>query len=598
MRKVSSAHRAVIALSGILASAATAQSTQEDYSRLCAACHGASFRLPNGGVTNRTAAELAEIIRDGLPVRGMPAFGKQLSAARIQELARWVRTSSAAGNRKVGATIEAESLHPVHSANYVITPPFVGHFSERSSLCYDAVDLTGVRSIELYYAKGNSDAGRFAILIGDGVLEPRINLGEKRAVPTGSWETYARQRIGLNREVSGHHLLCFYAVEGGGILNLDNFALGAEPGEHEGATVKLDVPAKAVVAAAGYRFELEKVAEAGSELWSMAFLPDRSIIATLKTGQLLLFRNGGAGERIEGLPPVWSGGQGGLLAVKPHPQYATNGWIYLSLSDPGAGNATSMTRIVRGRLDGRRWVDQEDIFRAPDAFYTSSYAHFGSRIAFNGGYIYFSVGERQHPERAPDLAYPYGKIHRLHDDGRIPGDNPFVGRAGALPSIWSSGHRNPQGLTTHPRTGAIWSAEHGPMGGDELNLVRRGADYGWPRVSFGKHYDGTPVGPIGDSPYLEGVEPPVHQWTPSIGVSQIEFCFGDRFPDWNGQLLVASLGFQELRLVELREGRVMNDRLLFKGNGRIRDVVIGPDGYPYVVLNQFTGGIYRLRPVS
>ncbi len=586
---------AAVALATFLGTTAAAQTTPDDYSRLCAGCHGTSFRLPSGGVTSRTPMELAEIIRNGLPVRGMPAFGKQLSDARIEELARRVRAASATGNRKVGATIEAESLDPVHSANYVITPPYVGYFSERSSLCYDAVDLTGVRSIELNYAKGNSDAGRFAILMGDGVREPRINLGEKRAVPTANWETFAHQRIGLNREVSGHHLLCFYGVEGGGIFNLDSFALSAQRGEHEGETVKFDIPSKPVIAAAGYRFELERVAEAGSEIWSMAFLPDGSILATLKGGQLLRFRKGGAAERIEGLPPIWSGGQGGLLAVKPHPQYATNGWIYLSFSDPGAGNSTSMTRIVRGRLDGLRWVDQQDIFRAPDRFYTSSYAHFGSRIAFHSGYIYFSVGERQHPEWAPHLAYPYGKIHRLHDDGRIPKDNPFVGRAGALPSIWSSGHRNPQGMTTHPRTGTIWSAEHGPMGGDELNLVRRAADYGWPRVSFGKHYDGTPVG---DSPYLEGVEPPVHHWTPSIAVSQIEFYFGDRFPEWNGQLLVASLGFQELRLVQLRDSRVSNDRLLFKGHGRIRDVTVGPDGYPYVVLNQFAGGIYRLRPIS
>lgn len=595
MRKELSARRAVMVLAVLLASTSMAQTTQEDYSRLCAGCHGASFRLPNGAATNRTPAELAEIIRNGLPVRGMPAFGKQLADERILDLAQWVSTSSAAGSRRLGATIEAESLHPVHSANYVLMPAHVGFFSERSSLCYDGVDLTGVRSLELHYSKGNPDDGRYAIVVGDGIHEPRVNLGEKRAVRTADWQTFARQRIGLSREVSGQHLLCFYGVLGGGILDLDKFVLSAEPGEHEAATVTFDAPAIPVITAAGYRFELEKVAEASSEIWSMAFLPDGAIVATLKGGQLLRFRNGDPGERIEGVPPVWGGGQGGLLAVKPHPQYAKNGWIYLSFSDPGAGNTTAMTRIVRGRLDGLKWVDQQDIYRAADTFYTPNYAHFGSRIAFHGGYIYFSVGERQNPQRAPDLGYPYGKIHRLHDDGRIPRDNPFAGRAGALPSIWSSGHRNPQGLTTHPRSGEIWAAEHGPMGGDELNLVRRAADYGWPRVSFGKHYDGTPVG---DSPWLEGVEPPVHHWTPSIAVSQIEFYFGDRFPAWNGQLLVASLGFQELRLVQLRDNRVMNDRLIFKGHGRIRDVIVGPDGYPYVVLNRHTGGIYRLRPVS
>jgi aldose sugar dehydrogenase len=573
--------------------AALALTAPEDYARLCSGCHSPNFRLPNGGGTSRAEAELVEIIRDGAAPRGMPAFGAQLSEARIRELARWVRTASADANRQVGASIEAESLHPVHSASYVRMAGHVEYFSQRSSLCYEGVDLTGVRSIELTYSKGNPDAGRYAILIGDGVGTPRVNLGEKIAVPTGSWETFARQRVGLTKEIAGQHLLCFYGVDGGGIINLDRFTLSAEPGEHDGLTLKFDAPAEPVITAAGHRFALERVAEATSELWSMAFLPDGAIVATQKNGQLLLIRNGRA-ERIEGLPPVWSGGQGGLLAVKPHPQYATNGWIYLTFSDPGAGNTTAMTRVVRGRLDGRRWVNQQDIYRAPDRFYTQDYAHFGSRLAFHAGYVYFSVGERQQPERAPDLGYPYGKIHRLHDDGRVPRDNPFVGRDGALPSIWSYGHRNPQGMTTHPRTGVVWSCEHGPRGGDELNRVRKAADYGWPRVSFGTHYDEKPVGP---SPYLEGVEPPVHHWTPSIAVSQIEFYFGERFPEWNGQLLVASLGFEELRLVRLRDDRVMNDRLLFKGHGRIRDVTVGPDGHPYVVLNKFGSAIYRLRPV-
>ncbi len=580
---------------GILGTIAAAQTAQQDYSTLCAGCHGASFRLPGGAVSERPPAALADIIRNGAPVRGMPAFGARLSDTRILALAEWVRAASATGNRKVGTTIEAESLSRTHSAHYVLMPTTVGYFSERSFLCYDDVDLTGVRSIELNYAKGNPDVGRYAVVVGDGVVEPRINLGEKPAVRTADWNTYTRQRIGLNRELTGRQLLCLYGVEGGGIFDLDSIALSAEAGEYDAPTMTFADPPKPVFEAAGYRFELEKVAEAGSDIWGMAFLPDGTILATLKGGQLLRFRNGGRGEHIEGIPPVWGGGQGGLLAVKPHPQYAKNGWIYLSFSDPGPDSTTAMTRVVRGRLDGLRWVDQQDIYRAEEKFYTSNYAHFGSRFAFHDGYIFLGVGERQNPDKAPDLAFPYGKIHRLHDDGRIPKDNPFVGRAGALPSIWTSGHRNPQGMTRHPRTGEIWSAEHGPMGGDELNLVRRGADYGWARASFGTHYDGTPVGP---GPYLEGVEPPVHHWTPSIAVSQIEFYFGDRFPEWNGQLLVASLGFQELRLVRLRDNRVMNDRLLFKGHGRIRDVVVGPDGYPYVVLSRHNGGIYRMRPAS
>ena len=254
-----------------------------------------------------------------------------------------------------------------------------------------------------------------------------------------------------------------------------------------------------------------------------------------------------------------------------------------------------------GVLGSRRGSgDGDDAHRARQVaraarFYTDHYAHFGSRIAFLDGYVYFSVGERQQPQLAQDLSTPYGKIHRLHDDGRVPRDNPFAARAGALPSIWSYGHRNPQGLTRHTRAPEIWSVEHGPKGGDELNLLRRAANYGWPLVSFGTHYDGKPVG---DSPYLEGVEPPIHHWTPSIAVSQAEFYDGKVFPDWRGQALVGSLGSEELRLVQLRGHQVLNDRLLLKGQGRIRDVTVGPDGYPYLLLNDTKAEIYRLRPVE
>jgi aldose sugar dehydrogenase len=581
---------------------AGAQSAATDYARLCSGCHGDSFRSPAGGdATARSKADLVAVIRSGIPVKGMPAFEAQLSETQIQALAQLIQTSGATSSR-LGVRVEATSLDGERSAGYVIMSTerqpqtrFVGYFSQRSSLCYPDVDLTGARSIELNYARGSDDPARFAILVGDGKETPRINLGEKATTSTGGWETFERRRVGLDRELSGRHLLCFYGVEGGGIFNLESFALSERQAQHDGLTLSFESESEPVITAAGYRFVLEKVVDASSELWSMAFLPDGSIVATQKNGVLLLFKNGKRVGRIEGIPEVWNGGQGGLLAVKPHPKYATNGWIYLTYSDPGAGNTTSMTRVVRGKLDGLRWVEQQDIYRAPEEFYTQHYAHFGSRIAFVGDYIYFSIGERQQSALAQELAYPYGKIHRLHDDGRVPKDNPFVDRSDALPSIWSYGHRNPQGMTTHPHTAAIWSAEHGPAGGDEINVLRKGANYGWPRVSFGTHYDGKP---LGESPYLEGVEPPIHHFTPSIAVSQIEFYLGDKFPDWQDQLLVASLGREELHLVRVRDQHVINDRLLFKGFGRVRDVVVGPDGYPYVLLNQFAGRIYRLRPIT
>jgi glucose/arabinose dehydrogenase len=543
---------------------------------------------------------LATVIRSGIALKGMPAFGSQLSDSQIQALAQLLHAS--APSARVGVRVAATSLDKERSAGYVImsterqpATSFVGYFSERSSLCYPEVDLTGVRSIELNYARGDEDPARFAVVIGDGRQTPRINIAEKQVAPTAGWESFERLRVGLNQELSGSHLLCFYGVQGGGIFNLESFVLSDRAGAHDGVTLSFERESEPVITGGGYQFVLESVAQAAAELWSMSFLPDGSILATQKNGVLLLIKAGKVLGNIDGIPPVWNGGQGGLLAVKPHPSYASNGWIYLTFSDPGPGNITSMTRVVRGKLDGLRWVEQQDIYRAPEKFYTQNYAHFGSRIAFLDDYIYFSVGERQQSALAQDLSSPFGKIHRLHDDGRVPTDNPFVGRRGALASIWSYGHRNPQGMTTHPHTSEIWSAEHGPAGGDEINVVQRGVNYGWPLVSFGTHYDGRPVS---DSPYREGIEPPIHHFTPSIAVSQIEFYRGDRFASWQDQLLVASLGAEELHLLRMRGQQVLEDRLLFKGFGRIRDVIVGPDGYPYVLLNRFGAGIYRLRPIT
>lgn len=582
-----------------------AETAENHYSRLCAGCHTSDF---TGTVTNsaetltRTDRELAGIIQNGLADRGMPAFGNRLSDEEILSLVQLIRQRSDASGNRLGTTVEAESLNAERSANFLITGAesdssvlYVGYFDEGSSLCYNNIDLTGVKSIDFNYARGMDDPGRFAILIGEvDAPGPTDNLGEKDTASTGGWEKFARRKVGLTRQVSGRHLLCFHGVAGGGIFNLDSFTLSGEPGENDGTTLSFTVTPPAVLSAAGYEFSLEKVAEAASELWGMAFLPDGSILATQKNGQLLLFKNGERLGRIAGTPEVWNRGQGGLMAVKVHPNYSRNGWIYLTFSDPGEGNLT-MTRVVRGKLDGLEWVDQQNIYRAKTEFYTDAYAHFGSRIALHDGYLYFGVGDRLQPDRAQDLAYPFGKIHRLHDDGRVPRDNPFAKNKSAEASIWSYGHRNPQGMAVHPRTGAIWSAEHGPAGGDEVNLIQEAINYGWPLVSFGINYDGTLVS---DSPYREGVEPPVHHWTPSIAVSQIEFYTGDGFPAWQNQLLVASLGQEQLRLVRIRDNRVMNDRLLFKDLGRIRDVTNGPDGYPYVVLNHLNGTIYRLVPAA
>lgn len=284
---------------------------------------------------------------------------------------------------------------------------------------------------------------------------------------------------------------------------------------------------------------------------------------------------------------------GGLLDLALHPRFADNGWIYLAFSVTGPAVGSSSTRIIRGTLRGNALVDQITIFRPADELYWSNNSHYGARLVFDRSErLFYSIGDRGHMGDAQDLASPYGKLHRVDADGRVPGDNPFVGRADAVASIWSYGHRNQQGLAIDPRTGELWATEHGPRGGDELNLVRKAGNYGWPVITYGMNDNGTP---ITDRTEQAGLEQPVVHWTPSIAVSAIAFYTGDRFPRWTGNLLVAGLGGQQLRRLDIRDGRVTHQELLLRGHGRVRDVQVGPDGLIYVALNN-PGRIVRLAP--
>lgn len=346
---------------------------------------------------------------------------------------------------------------------------------------------------------------------------------------------------------------------------------------------------KDAVTAAGYTFSLEKVAEAPDELWAMDFLADGRVIATQKSGQLWVFDKDGKPQQITGTPAVWSKGQGGLLQVQRHPD-AASGWIYLTFSDPAGKGA--MTKVVRGKIEDNRWVGEQTIYSADAKFYTDAGVHFGSRMVFQDDYLFFSIGDRGQQDLAQDLSRPNGKIHRLHADGRVPEDNPFAKDKNALPTIWSYGHRNPQGLALQPGTGTLWDAEHGPRGGDEINRVNKGANYGWPVITYGMNYNGTPITSHTAKP---GMEQPQHYWVPSIAVSAINFYTGDRFPSWRNHLLVGSLAKEQLRLLRIDGDKVLSDTLLLQGHGRIRDVVNGPDGYPYLVI---AGVVYRLVPKS
>lgn len=334
--------------------------------------------------------------------------------------------------------------------------------------------------------------------------------------------------------------------------------------------------------------------------WAIDFLDEQTAILTERPGRVRIVENGVLRpEPVAGTPEVLHARQGGLLDVTVDPNYDENGWIYLAYSHAlphaGGGDPPAMTRIVRGRIVDNTWADQEVLFEAPHELYSPMQIHYGSRIVFDKkGYLYFSVGDRFAQDLAQEVSRPNGKIHRIYPDGSIPEDNPFVADASALPSVYSYGHRNPQGLAVHPVTDEVWDAEHGPRGGDELNLVVAGRNYGWPVISYGINYNGTTLTEYRRHPDMEQ---PNFYWKPSIAVSGLDFYEGDLFPRWKNKLLVASLAFQELHLLDLDGTRVMHDEVIMKDQGRIREAIEGPDGAIYVVLND-PDRIVRLVPTE
>jgi aldose sugar dehydrogenase len=338
--------------------------------------------------------------------------------------------------------------------------------------------------------------------------------------------------------------------------------------------------------------EVVTVVEGLANPWGIAFLPDGDILITERPGRLRVVREGRLlPDPVPGTPQVRAQGQGGLLDVALHPAFATNRLVYLSYSRPGDRGAT--TAIARGRFEGDRLTGVEDVFVA-EAWGTGG-QHFGGRLLFDrDGFLYLTIGDRGTPERAQDLGDHAGTTLRLHDDGAVPADNPFAGRAGARPEIYTYGNRNAQGMALHPETGEIWQNEHGPRGGDEINVIRAGANYGWPRVSFGDHYDGRPI--PDPSPGAEFQLPVLH-WTPSIAPSGLEFYTGDALPQWRGNAFVGALVGQHLRRVALEGERVVEQEELLAGRGqRIRAVRQGPDGSLYLLVDAATAPVLRLQP--
>jgi glucose/arabinose dehydrogenase len=339
------------------------------------------------------------------------------------------------------------------------------------------------------------------------------------------------------------------------------------------------------------RFRVEVVATGIQVPWGLAFLPDGRLLLTERgRGRLsVLDLRSGALTPIDGLPPVHAKVDGGLLDVILHPDYLRHGWIYLSYSIDTAGGTTTV--VDRARLRGARLIDRRRLFAALPPVPNSS--HFGSRLVIQNGYLYVSLGERDHRDLAQQLDTHHGKIIRLHEDGRVPADNPFVGRTGALPEIWSYGHRNPQGLALHPMTGELWEHEHGPRGGDEVNIVRPGRNYGWPVITYGQEYKG---GPVGDGlTHREGMEQPLYYYVPSIAPSGMIFYTGDAFPAWRGNLFIGALALRHLNRLIIENGAVVREeRLLADRSWRVRSVQQGPDGYVYIGVDQ--GMVLRLRP--
>ena len=344
-----------------------------------------------------------------------------------------------------------------------------------------------------------------------------------------------------------------------------------------------------------HTFEVSLWAEGFEEIpWGMAFLPNQEMLVTDISGILYKVSSNGKQKKvIKGVPEIFRKGQGGLLDVEIHPNFSKNSWIYLAYSDPFPGRK-GFTSVARAKLIKNKLVDFEVIYRVDKIHATGKPYHFGSRLVFDqNNDLYFSIGDRGERDEAQLLTTPNGKIHRIRDNGEIPSDNPFYKKNGHIQSIWSYGNRNAQGLTIHPETGELWSTEHGPRGGDELNRIQKGLNYGWPVITYGINYIGTKITDLTEK---EGMEQPVFQWTPSIALCGIKFYSGSLFKKWNNHLLITSLKFERLHRVVLEGNKMVDEEIIFEPGSRVRDVEVGPNECIYVALEN-PGRIVILKPI-
>lgn len=354
---------------------------------------------------------------------------------------------------------------------------------------------------------------------------------------------------------------------------------------------KQPTPANAIVSEK-QKFLIDTITTELKNPWGITFLSDGRILVTERAGEIRIIQDGKLlAEKMEGVPAVFAHGQGGLMEIVRHPDYETNGWIYLSYSKPG--NDGGGTTIARAKIDGNKLIELQELFSASP--FSDSGVHFGSRIVFDGkGYMFFSSGERGKMENAQTLANHLGKILRLHDDGRVPTDNPFVNQKGAKPEIWSYGHRNPQGLVYDAATNTLYDVEHGPKGGDELNKVEKGKNYGWPVITWGINYDGKP---ISDLQQKEGMEQPLRYWVPSIAPCGAIMVTGDKYPNWKNNLLIGALAHTHVARVEMENQKYVKEEKLLDKLGRVRAIAQSPDGFIYVATEN-PGLLVKIVPVE
>lgn len=339
-------------------------------------------------------------------------------------------------------------------------------------------------------------------------------------------------------------------------------------------------------------FEYELIVPDVNVPWGMVFLSDGSMLITERSGELIHFNpeaSGGNKTKIENLPEIYVRGQGGLMDIELHPNYKKNGWIYLTYASEAGEGEGGNTALMRAKLKNGGLVQKEVLYKAEPN--STSGRHFGSRIEFDDkGYLFFTIGGRGKRELNPqDIARDGGKTYRLNDDGSIPQDNPFVDEPDAKKAIFSYGQRNQQGMAMHPETGEIWIHEHGPMGGDEINIIKKGGNYGWPIITYGQNYSGTEIDYPGAEP--EMIEP-IHYWVPSIAPSGMVFVTSEKYPHLQGNLLVGSLKFQYLEHDVLENGKVVKREKLLEDIGRVRSIVQGPDGFIYIGVESL--GVVRL----